>query len=73
MDYGVLRANSSEKELWVDFITTTEDIIFYQQQQPEVLSHHPPRPEKKKDMVLFHTITQNIKSWIQNADVLDGR
>lgn len=68
MDYGVLRANSSEKELWADFITATEDIIFYQQ-QPEVLS----RPPQKKDVVLFHIITQNFKSWIQNADMLDGR
>ena len=70
MDYGVLRANSSEKELWMDFITAIEDIIFYQQQQPEVFSRPPP---KKKDMVLFHIITQNIKSWIQNADMLGGR
>lgn len=47
MDYGVLGANPSETEPWVDFITASEDIIFYQPQL-KVLSE-----KKKKDIIFF--------------------
>lgn len=46
MDYGVLGANTSETESWINFITAVEDIIFYQPQQLKGLG----QKKKKKDI-----------------------
>lgn len=65
MDYGVLGANTSETESWINFITAVEDIIFYQPQQLKGLGQ-----KKKKKR---HRILWSIKKWLNKYNFIKDK